>query len=110
MLGHNKANCPNLKEKESYKKKKKRAIKAESTWDESGDDSNDDSSNEETANMCFMAHGEESTEYSSNETTQHIIKTIEDGGAHVGIQISPTILLWCRNYIEKILYHQQLKN
>ena len=71
--GHIKAECPNLKKAEKYKKKK--AFKA--TWSDS-EASGDSSSSEEeqlTANMCFMAHDEV---YSSESESDDLLESFDE--------------------------------
>lgn len=71
-FGHIKPNCPELKEKKERKwekknkeKKNKKAMQA--TWSESEESESDsDSSDEEIANLCLMAHGDDEVNSISN--------------------------------------------
>jgi hypothetical protein len=80
--GHIMANCPLLKNKskveEKPKKKffKKKAFEAQ--WDDSDSSSEEETSEEEVANMCFMAHLQESDEQVSDFTFEELLDAFQE--------------------------------
>ena len=71
--GHLIADCPSLKATSSKQQQKKKALKA--SW---GDSESESDEEVDTANVCFMAHGDDPTKISLETTLDHDELTMEE--------------------------------